>query len=85
MIDVTLLPGYVLNGGDEFLIVKSSSVSGTFTWDLPVLANSLYWTTFIDSNGLELEYHTPEPAAWSMVAAGALWLWWRKRRLGNPA
>src|SRR5271157_4182534 len=86
MIDVTLLPGYVLNSGDEFLIVRSSSVSGTFTWDLPVpTCSGCAWTTFIDSSGLELEYHTPEPAAWSMVAAGALWLWWRKRRARNAA
>jgi hypothetical protein len=83
--DVTLLPGYVLDDGDVFTILMCSSVSGAFSaWDLPVLANG-YWTTFIDANGVELQYDTPEPAAWSMVAAGALWLWWRKRSARNAA
>jgi len=80
---VTLLPGYVLNSGDVFTILMANSVSGTFSsWDLPVLANT-YWTYAVNGNDVELEFHTPEPATWSTLAAGALLLWWRKRNARN--
>ena len=82
-LDVTLLPGYVLNSGDVFTILMANSVSGTFSsWDLPVLANT-YWTYAVNGNDVQLEFHTPEPATWSTLAAGALLLWWRKRNARN--
>jgi hypothetical protein len=75
-----LLPGSVLHSGDRFTILTFASLSGTFdTWDLAAPAGSR-WTTHFTANSLELEYSTatPEPAAWGLMAAGALWLWWRR-------
>jgi len=77
---VTLINGFVPQGGETFDIMEFAGVSGEFgTLSLPVLGGGLSWdTSDLYTGGTILV--APEPATLAMVAMGAVAMVVRRRR-----
>jgi hypothetical protein len=75
-LDLTLLPGYQVQDLERFTIMTFNSYTGDFAnLNLPK-----YWEEILTNNSLTLEYQTPEPATWVVLAAGLMGLGWLRRR-----
>jgi hypothetical protein len=75
-LDLTLLPGYQVQDRERFTIMTFSAYTGNFdTLNLPQ-----YWEEILANNSLMLEYQTPEPSTWVVLAAGLFGLGWLRRR-----
>ena len=75
-LDLTLLPGFQVHDLERFTIMSFNSHTGDFAnLNLPK-----YWEEILTTNSLTLEYQTPEPATWVVLAAGLMGLGWLRRR-----
>ncbi|HEY1684032.1 MAG TPA: PEP-CTERM sorting domain-containing protein [Tepidisphaeraceae bacterium] len=77
---ITLNTSYTPEMGDDFVLISSASLTGTFAdYDLPTLSNGLYFQPIYTPTNFSLEI-VPEPGTLVLVAAGLLAWGCRKRQ-----
>jgi hypothetical protein len=87
-LDVSLLNGFTVALGDNFILMKYDSETGTFSMvDLPKLSNGLMWDLTYDPGFIDLSVTsgvttTPEPSTyllWGTVGLLGIGIWVRRR------
>jgi hypothetical protein len=91
-LDVNLLNGFTVALGDNFILMKYDSETGTFSMvDLPKLSNGLMWDLSYDPGFLDLSVTngvttTPEPSTyllWGTVGLLGIGIWVRRKFRGE--